>query len=212
MIALHPLRALLASSTVLLMLIMAALACTANDTLFIRLTDTPPPTLTPTPLPIVTKFKVGDKGVIVGLSEFAAVSLPAVAGPLVPGIGGATCFPNTRVTVLDVSRNINDPNDETIYYQVQCSGKGWIAEHQLSRFNRGDKAMVKTADSSDAKLYRQPDTNSAALDQPCPNGAEVNVTGVTANPLNPRDRNIYLQVRCGTLSGWLLEEQLAPIG
>lgn len=83
----------MASGAAILMLIMAALACTANDTLFIRLTDTPPPTLTPTPLPIITKFRVGDSGVIVGLSEFATVSLPANAGPLVPGIGGATCFP-----------------------------------------------------------------------------------------------------------------------
>lgn len=212
MSALHRIRALLASGAVLLMLIMAALACTANDTLFIRLTDTPPPTITPTPLPITTKFRVGDSGVIVGLSEFAAVSLPALPGPLVPGIGGATCFPNTRVTVLDVSRNINDPTDETIYYLVQCSGRGWIAEYQFSRFNRGDRAVVKPEEGGDVKLYRQADVNSAQLDQPCPNGTEVSVTGVTANPFNPRDRNIYLQVRCGTLSGWLLEEQLAPLG
>jgi hypothetical protein len=188
---------------------MAALACTANDTLFIRLTDTPPPTITPTPLAITTKFKVGDSGVVVGLSEFAAVSLPASAGPLVPGIGGATCFPNTRVTVLDVSRNISDPNDETIYYLVQCSGKGWIAEHLFSRFNRGDRAIVKTEDGSSVKLYRQSDVNSAQLDAPCPNGTEVKVIGLT---FNPRDRNIYIQVRCGALSGWLLEEQLAPLG
>ncbi len=212
MLSLHRTRALLASGAALLMLIMAALACTANDTLFIRLTDTPPPTLTPTPLPIITKFRVGDSGVIVGLSEFATVSLPANAGPLVPGIGGATCFPNTRVTVLDVSRNINDPNDEMIYYLVQCSGRGWVAEYQFSRFNRGDKAVVKTADGGDVKLYRQPNVNAATLDQPCPNGTEVSVTGVTANPSDPRDRNIYLQVRCGTLSGWLLEEHLAPLG
>jgi hypothetical protein len=210
MMTAHRTRALLAFCAAFLMLSIAALACTANDTLFIRLTDTPPPTITPTPLPITTKFKVGDSGVVVGLSEFAAVSLPASAGPLVPGIGGATCFPNTRVTVLDVSRNINDPNDETIYYLVQCSGRGWIAEYQFSRFNRGDKAIVKTEDGSDVKLYRQSDVNSAQLDAPCPNGTEVNVIGLTANPFNPRDRNIYVQVRCGALSGWLLEEQLAP--
>ncbi|PJF36643.1 MAG: hypothetical protein CUN49_04410 [Candidatus Thermofonsia Clade 1 bacterium] len=208
---LHRTRALLASSLALLMFFMASLACTANDTLFIRLTDTPVPTATPTPLPITTKFKVGESGVVVGLSEFAAVSLPASAGPLVPGIGGATCFPNTRVTVLDVSRNINDPNDETIYYLVQCSGRGWIAEYQFSRFNRGDKAIVQTADGSDARLYRQSDVTSAPLDQACPNGTEVSVTGLTANPFNPNDRNIYVQVRCGTVSGWLLEEQLAPL-
>lgn len=204
-------RALLALCAALLMLSMAALACTANDTLFIRLTDTPQPTSTPTPLPITTKFKVGDSGVVVGLSEFAAVSLPSSAGPLVPGIGGATCFPNTRVTVLDVSRNVSDPNDETIYYLVQCSGRGWIAEHQFSRFNRGDKAIVKTEDGSGAKLYRQSDVTSAQLDEPCPDGTEVSVTGLTANPFNPRDTNIYVQVRCGNLSGWLLEEQLAPL-
>jgi hypothetical protein len=211
MMTAHRRQALLALCAAFLMLSMAAIACTANDTLFIRLTDTPPPTLTPTPLPITTKFKVGDSGVVVGLSEFAAVSLPASAGPLVPGIGGATCFPNTRVTVLDVSRNINDPNDETIYYLVQCSGRGWIAEYQFSRFNRGDKAIVKTQDGNDIKLYRQSDVNSAQLDEPCPNGTEVSVIGLTANPFNPRDRNIYVQVRCGALSGWLLEEQLAPL-
>ncbi len=208
----HRTRALLAGGAVLLMLAMMALACTANDTLFIRLTDTPLPTITPTPLAITTKFKIGDSGVVVGVSEFAAVSLPASAGPLVPGIGGATCFPNTRVTVLDVSRNINDPADETIYYLVQCSGRGWIAEHQFSRFNRGDRAVISTADGSAVKLHRQPDITSAQLDQPCPNAAEVSVTGLTANPFNPRDTNIYVQVRCGTINGWLLEEQLAPLG
>ncbi len=210
MMTAHRTRALLAPCAVFLILSMAALACTANDTLFIRLTDTPPPTITPTPLAITTKFKVGDNGVVVGISEFAAISLPASAGPLVPGIGGATCFPNTRVTVLDVSRNVNDPSDETIYYLVQCSGKGWVAEYRFSRFNRGDTAIVKTKDGSDVKLYRRSDVNSAQLDEPCPNGTEVKVIGLTANPSDRRDRNIYVQVRCGALSGWLLEEQLAP--
>lgn len=209
---LHRTRALLASSAAVLMLVLASLACTANDTLFITLTETPLPTITPTPLPLTTKFKVGDSGVVVGLSEFAAVSLPANAGPLVPGIGGGTCFPNTRVTVIEVSRNINDPNDETIYYLVQCSGRGWIAEYQFSRFTRGDSALIKTADGSGATLYRQPDATTPPLDETCPDGEQVNVTGLTANPSNPRDTNIYVQVRCGALSGWLLEDMLAPLG
>src|SRR5512139_2414070 len=43
-------RALLALSAIMLLSALATLACTANDTLFIHLAETPAPTITPTPL------------------------------------------------------------------------------------------------------------------------------------------------------------------
>lgn len=199
-----------ALTLVVLALMSAQLACTANDTLFIRLTETPTPTITPTPLALETRLKVGDSGVIVGVSEFNTIGLPPLPGPFRPGVsGGATCFPNSRVKVLDVSLNTQDSDDETIYYQVQCTGKGWIPEYQLSRFGKFDEAVVRTKDGTDAPLYSSADATTSPSDS-CANDTRVQVLSLTANPFVPTDQNIYLQVSCGTASGYILESSLAP--
>lgn len=189
---------------------MGILACTANDTLFIRLTDTPIPSLTPTPLAIKTKLKIGGKGVLVGVSDFAAIQMPSQPGPSAPGSGTATCFPSTRVEILDVSRALNNPADENIYYQVNCAGSiGWLAEYQLSAFGRGDTAVVKSSDGTGAPILSGADAARATTDV-CADGSQVAVSGVSANQFNPTDQNVYVQITCGNLRGYVLDSFLAP--
>lgn len=209
---LHRRRAVLALTTVLLSLAMAAIACTANDTLFIQLTATPSPTITPTPFQGDTKFKRGEFGVIVGISDFAAVVLPPIPQPAPPDVSGvATCFPTSRVEILDVSRNTSNPDDPTIYYQVACAGvPGWIAEYQLSRFTKFENAVVKTKDGQGAKVYRQPDITSGEVGV-CPDGTSVSVMSQTLTTARnaQSDLNLYVQVSCGAAFGYLLEPDLA---
>jgi hypothetical protein len=192
-------------------LLAATLACTSNDTLFIHLTATPAPTITPTPLAILTKFKIGDTGVLVSISAFRPLQLPALPGALQPGIAGnVTCFPGSKVTILDVSKSLRDPNDPTIYYQVACPAKGWAADYQLARFAANDSAVIQVSDAPGATLYSAADKKSQALPTPCANGTTVSVQSVTSNPSDDSDQTIYLQVSCGSQSGYVVESALAP--
>lgn len=204
-------QATLAALAALVSLALAALACTANDTLFIRLTETPTPTITPTPLPDDTRFRPGDTAVVVGVSAFAGINLPAIPGPFRPGIpDAATCFPGARVPILDVARNLDDPNDETIYYQVQCSGTGWAAESNLSRFAQYDAAVIESPDGQGAPMYRGPDVNGAQFPARCPDGSAVMVLLQMVNPMRPTDPNIYVQVTCEGQTGYVIEDMLEP--
>ncbi|MCC7206230.1 MAG: hypothetical protein IT323_02925 [Anaerolineae bacterium] len=200
-----------ALSTVALSLLLAILACTANDTLFIRLTATPEPTITPTPLSLETRFKVGDTAIMVGVSNFAGINMPPLPGPFRPGVSGnVTCFPNSKVPIIDISRNTADPNDETIYYLVECPMRGWAADFNLSRFAQYESAVVKSADGSGAKMWRNTDASSDPLPEVCPDGETISIQTLMNNPNNPRDPNIYIQTSCAGQTGFLLESDLAP--
>lgn len=136
--------------------------------------------------------------------------MPSQPGPSAPGSGTATCFPSTRVEILDVSRALNNPADQNIYYQVNCAGSvGWLAEYQLSAFGRGDTAVVKTADGTGAPILRAADATSTTADV-CAEGSQVAVSGVSANQFNPSDQNIYVQITCGELRGYVLDSFLVP--
>jgi hypothetical protein len=190
---------------------MAIVACTANDTLFIRLTATPAPTITPTPLSLDTRFKVGDTAVVVGVSAFAGVSFPPLPGPFRPGVpGNVTCFPNSKVPVRDVSRNTADPDDETLYYLVECPQRGWAAEYNLSRFAQYENAVVKSADGSGAPMWRNTDASSEPLPETCPDGETITIQLLMNNPSDTSDSNIYVQTSCAGQGGFLLETDLAP--
>ncbi|CAG1000760.1 MAG: hypothetical protein IAE83_14775 [Anaerolinea sp.] len=198
----------LSVSLALVGLVMMILACTSNDSLFIRLTETPTPSLTPTPLALETKLKKGDSALVIGLSDFASINMPPLPGPFQPGMaGGMTCFPNTKVSVLDISRNLSDPDDPTLYYQVQCNGIGWAPEWSLARFSRGDKPVVSA--EAGAPLYSTADASGSPVGT-CPSGSEAEVLKAGRNPSNDSDLNVYIEISCGTQQGWVVEDTLSP--
>lgn len=85
-------RTLIALPMVLVSLFMAMLACTSNDTLFIHLTDTPAPSITPTPLTQETRFKIGDKTTVVLVSDFASMHLASFPASLRAAMRAVTAF------------------------------------------------------------------------------------------------------------------------
>lgn len=197
-----------ALSVVTAMLMLAVLACTANDTLFITLTLTPTPTITPTPLPFTTKFKEGDELVVVVNGPFAKVDLADNAGPWsAAGSGGtnpAVCLPATRVTVSGVSRNISDANDSLIYYRVRCTGRdGWLPEYNVTNMAAGTKIVVKSADGTGATVYAQNDSTGRAQSEKCADGTSLSVGEVITGRART-DQNQYVQVTCGKLRGYIL--------
>src|SRR5437868_6262892 len=98
----------LALLTSLMCLLLAALACTSNDTLFIQLTPTPSPTITPTPLSIQTKFMIGDTGWTVSPTfTMNMLTHPGSGQDLNADGQNTTCFPRTPVTVIDVSKDVD---------------------------------------------------------------------------------------------------------
>ncbi|GEM_PF-3727774 len=199
---------------VLLTLILAALACTSNDTLFIKLTATPVPSPTPTPLSIQTRFKVKDKPYVVGWTfQIMMANRPTMPSSQAAAL--ATCFQNTQVEVLDVSRNVDDPKDTTLYYNIQCAAStGWVPEYWLTMLNPTGEAIVKSKDGKGAVLYSEPNTSSKpASETPCADGTKVPISGLTLNPdatASAPDTNIYVQVTCGNDTGYALESVLVP--
>jgi hypothetical protein len=182
----------------------AALACTANDTLIIRLTSTPLPTPLPTALPFATKFKVGDPASVVSVSDFNTVPLGEDAVPARDG-SVVFCQPSTAVEILDVSANRKDPNDKTIFYLVRCGARpGWIPEFKLSRFRNRDQAKVV----GDASVFMF--ANQSVPAGNCKDGETVTVGAQNTNPNDPTDLEIYVTIRCeGGVSGFVLESALA---
>jgi hypothetical protein len=201
--------------TVLASLILAALACTSNDTLFIRLTETPVPTVTPTPLASDTRFKINDNVTIVG-SAFQ-IMMATRPGPVESAVASlATCFADTQVQILDVSKNAEDSNDPGLYYSVQCgASSGWVPEYWLTPLEASGSAVVKSKDGKGATLYTNPDVASEPASAACPDGTTVAIGGLTLNPdateANP-DTNIYVQVTCDGATGYALESALARAG
>jgi hypothetical protein len=200
----------------LLGLILATLACTSNDTLFIHLTETPVPTVTPTPLAIETRFKIHDKATIVS-ATFQITMYRRPGPPSFAEAASAPCFPNTRVDILNVSRNVDDPKDPVIYYDVQCaSATGWVPEYWLTPLNPNGSAVVKSADGKGAVLYSNPDvTSEPASPTPCADGTTLSISSLTLNPdasATAPDNHIYVQVTCGDVTGYALESDLVPAG
>src|SRR5260221_12196490 len=141
----------------MLALLLAALACTSNDTLFIKLTATPIPTVPPTALSGNTRYKKGDKLYAVEAQRVISLSGQPTAKIDVEG-GMLTCFRNTQVIVLDASKSVTDPKDPTIYYQIDCGGGGvgWLPEYKLTPLNPGGgTAIVKSPDGKGAPIYSQ---------------------------------------------------------
>lgn len=204
-----------ALSVVLLALMLTAMACTAQDTLIIHLTLTPTPTIKPTSIgPDGVKFKVGDKLTIIGNSPFSPVGLNANAGPWSPVTSATQCLPKTSVTVADISRDITPGSaDETIYYLVGCNGKkGWIAEYQITNYPTGTKLVIKSKDGTGAALFQQNDAvKGKPLEDKCPDGTAITVADAQTGK-QTSDRNVYLQIACDKLKGYVVDTDVAPAG
>jgi hypothetical protein len=198
----------------LISLILAIVACTSNDTLFIQLTPTPVPSITPTPLAAGTRFKIKDKAYVI--SSTIQVLLTAEPGPLETQPGATTiCFPNTLVEVSDVSKNQNDSKDPTIYYKVSCaSSEGWVPEFWMTSLDPTGSAVVKSKDGKGAKIYSDTNTSAElASPTPCADGTTVAISKITLNldsTTSTPDHNIYVQVTCGNTTGYVLDTELVP--
>ncbi len=213
---LRPKKTALFSTTVAL--ILAMLACPSNDSLFIKLTATPVPTITPTPLVGVdTRYKKGDQ--LYAVDSERIINLGSQAGDTggIIGAGFLSCFRNSQVTIQDISRSVVDPTDPDIYYQVDCGQgeSGWLPQYKLTPYNpAGATAVVKSPDGKGAPLYKDSTVKAAlASDKPCPDGTQVKISDATRNidlSSNTPDMNIYLQVQCGDVNGWIVDSMLAP--
>jgi len=193
-------------------LVLAVLACTSNDTLFIQLTATPTPTITPTPLVLQTKLSVGDTAWTV--SSGLSLTLPSNPTTAVDLTAGTQCFRGLKVSILDKSKDVSDPNSNVILYKIDCgSGPGWIAEYSLSKFDpAGTTAVIKSPDGKGAPMYTEADsTSKPAAAAPCADGTKVTTSDISQNP-NVRDASVdphlYVQITCGSDTGYVLEDML----
>lgn len=203
---------------VLAALLLAGLACTSSDTFLgrpiIQLTATPVPTVTPTPLAIQTRFKVGDQATTVA-ATFQMILLNEPVKPSNASIATAVCFPNTSVKILTVSRNRKDATDATIYYEIECgASQGWVPEYWITPLTPNGSAVVKSPDGKGAPVYSAPDVTSAPVSgSPCADGTKLSVDSLTSNPNSSDaapDLNIYVQTTCGSASGYVVESMLVP--
>jgi hypothetical protein len=202
-----PTTALLA---VMLFSVLAMLACTSNDTLFIHLTETPIPTLTPTPLSIQTKFQINEKATVVGVSDVASINLASVPGPFRPAMSSGACFPNTVITILDVAQNTSDPSDPAFYYQILCSGgkKGWLSQKNLSKFTKYAEVIIKSPDGKGVTLLKSASQKSApASTTPCADGTKVKINVLKSSTDDTED-TVYAQIRCGGKTGFVSTDVL----
>ncbi|MBX3065340.1 MAG: hypothetical protein KF726_20350 [Anaerolineae bacterium] len=198
----------LAAATIMLML--AVLACTANDTLFIHLTETPVPTITPTPFVGANKFKIGDTAQIIGPSAFQQVGMAGVPGPYIPAQSPGLCLPGIAVKILDVATGQNASGEAAIYYQLSCSGgrSGWLAEYQLTAFLKNAPIVIASKDGTGATLYFQNDANGRTMPDKCPDGTKTLVSEVLSGK-SPTDTNVYIQVDCNKVRAYVLETDVA---
>jgi hypothetical protein len=120
----------LASLTLLALLLLMPLACWSSDTLFINLTATPVPTLTPTSQGIDSRYKVGDTVTVPSQGVFGAVYLTVNPEPATRRnrVQGGVCNPGTAIPVKGVQQV-----DGVTYYLVECNNAtGWTAESNLA--------------------------------------------------------------------------------
>jgi hypothetical protein len=202
-------------SAMAVMLLATILACTSNDTLFIKLTTTPVPTLTSTPLSQQTRYNKGDK--VYAVSSARMIELMDQPGEKNLSTMGnfAQCFRNTSVTITDTSLSVVDSGDKLLYYQIDCGpgGTGWVPEYFLTLLNpKGGKAEVKSPDGKGATLYKDPTTKSAPVGIPCTDGTQVSVSDVTRNVdfSSEEDTTLYAEIKCGDQTGYVLETLLVP--
>jgi hypothetical protein len=180
---------------VIFMLILAALACTSNDTLFIQLTATPIPTVTPTRAAIQTRFAPGDK------LTYVAATNPGVLlnTPDMNDKSTALCFTGTQITVNDATTQ-----DKTTFYKIKCaSSEGWTPESTLTPLRVNSAATLAQAAALTTDPEPDATTNRAGN---CPNGSSVTVLDLAISPLDGR---IYANVQCSTVVGWLPERSLS---
>src|SRR5690348_10179073 len=81
--------------TLMALLLLMPLACWSSDTLFINLTVTPVPTITPTSQAIDSRYKVGDTVTIPSVGVFGAVYLTVNPEPATRRnrVQGGVCNP-----------------------------------------------------------------------------------------------------------------------
>ncbi len=117
--------------TILIALLLCLpLACWSSDTLFIKLTDTPVPTLTPTAQTIDSKFKIGATVTVPSQGVFGAVYLTVNPEPETRRnrVQGGVCNPGTAIPVQGVQQV-----EGVTYYLVECNNAtGWTAESNLA--------------------------------------------------------------------------------
>ena len=110
------------------MLALAGLACTSDQEWIIPRTETPVPTETPIPLDADALYAIGDQ-VVITTNTFSIQMLrqPAPDSPNNRLLGGS-CFKDTTVEVLEIGQD----SDGNVYYKVECSLEGWLAEANLT--------------------------------------------------------------------------------
>jgi len=173
-------------------LLLAALACTSNDTLFIQLTPTPVPTVTPTAAALISsRYRAGET-----LTFVAQPSPGTLAENAGSASGGALCFTGTQVTVLQVAGSATA-------YQIRCaSAVGWAREANLTALVIGGRANVQaeTFVTDDP----EPDTTTNRADSAsCKANAATSILDLATS-----GGVIYANVQCGAAVGWLPEAAL----
>ncbi len=173
-------------------MLIAALACTSNDTLFIHLTNTPVPTVTPTAALTSSRYQAGD--MLTFVAQPSPGTLAESADRAGNASGGALCFTGTQVTVLQGSATA---------YQIRCaSAVGWAREANLTALAVGGRAIVQaeTFVTDDP----EPDaTTNRADTTPCKANAATSILDLATS-----GGVIYANVQCGTAVGWLPEAAL----
>jgi len=194
-----------------LVLLAAILACTSNDTLFIKLTPTRLPTATRAGVTTTTSFAKGDKVYAIGFGRGLNVDLYDAPGSTkVSHL--ETCFRNSRVTINDIAHNETNASDPVIYYQITCvKALGWLPEYSLSILNpKNGKAIVKSTDGKAVVIYKKPDPASDQVGT-CDDGTNVRITEVI--PLLNKEKTEaikFAEVTCNTIKGYILETLLTP--
>jgi hypothetical protein len=177
-----------------IMLIVAILACTSNDTLFIQLTQTPIPTATVTRAAVQTRFATGDKLTYVAATSPGVLLNSADANDKSTSL----CFTGTQVTINDAS-----VKDKTAFYKIKCASyEGWTPENNLTLIRANSNATLAQATALTTDPEPDATTNRAGM---CPANSTVSVLDLAISPLDGR---IYANVQCATVTGWLPERSL----
>jgi hypothetical protein len=199
-------------------MLMAVLACTSNDTLFIKLTEAPTPTITPTPLPqdTQTRYQPDQTVYLIGTKRQIDLGDQPGARNLSTSGNFASCFRNAQVKIISASKSMTNPDDPIYYYNINCtSNHGWVPEYSLTVFKpNGGTAVVKSPDGKGAPLYQRAEDGAATVqDAPCPDGTKVTISDITRKlnvAATSEDPTLFAKVTCGDASGYVLESMLTP--